>query len=199
MEQIISKEELLELEQIKGETTGNSIKNTGEFVLKEEGKEGLRKLEETMEALGFPINYQKIKATDYYSSKLLAITFVVLKRLFQYGDDKFQSMGEFRAKVSIILKILMKYLVSLDKAAKEIPRMWRKFFTTGDAKVIELDKKQKKIILRIENYYFHPIQCRVMEGIFSTLVQMIIGNKVICRELKCVHQGDTCHEFLLEW
>jgi predicted hydrocarbon binding protein len=108
-------------------------------------------------------------------------------------------MGEFRAKVSIILKILMKYLISIDKAAREIPKMWRKFFTTGDAKVIELDKKQKKVILRIENYYFHPIQCRVMEGIFSTLVRMIVGEKVVCRELKCVHQGDAYHEFLLEW
>jgi len=144
MEQIISKEELLELKQIKGETTGNSIKNTGEFVFKKEGKEGLRRLEETMKAIGFPISYQEIKATNYYPLNLLAVTFVVIKRLFKYDDNQFRSMGEFRAKVSIILKILMKYLISLDKAAGEIPKMWRKFFTTGDAKVVELDKEQKR-------------------------------------------------------
>ncbi|MBL7142357.1 MAG: hypothetical protein ISS83_01720 [Candidatus Pacebacteria bacterium] len=199
MEQIISKEELVKLAQIKGETTGNSIKNTGEFVLKEEGMEGLKKLEETMKMIGFPIIYQQIRATDYYPSSLLAITFVVIERIFKYDDNKFRSMGEFRVKVSIILKILMNYLISLDKAAKEIPKMWRKFFTTGDAKVVELDKKQKKGILRIENYYFHPIQCRVMEGIFSMLIQMIVRSKVACREIKCVHQGDTYHEFLFEW
>jgi len=199
MEQIISEEELAELEQIKGETTGNSIKNTGEFVLKEEGKEGLKKLEEAMKILGFPINYKQIRATDYYPSKLLAATFLVTKGLFKYDDNKFRRMGEFRAKVSIMLKILMKYLVSLDKTSREIPRMWRKFFTTGDAKVVETDKENKRVILRIENYYFHPIQCRVMEGIFSTLLQIIVGDKVVCREVKCVHHGDIYHEFLLEW
>lgn len=199
METIISKEELVELMKIKGETTGNSIRNTGEFILKEEGEEGLKKLESAMEALGCPIKYQKIKTTNYYPSNLLAVTFVAIERIFKYDEKKFQKMGEFRAKFSIFIKILIKYLVSLDKAAEEIQKMWRKFFTTGEAKVTELDKEGKRAVLRIENYRFHPIQCRVMEGIFATILQMILKSKVSCREIKCVHRGNEYHEFLLKW
>ncbi len=199
MEDIISKEELNELKKIEGETTGNSIKNTGEFILKEEGKEGLERLERAMADFGYPIKYKKIKTTDYYPSKILAITFVAIERIFNYDAEKFRKMGEFRAKLSIMLRVLMKYFISLDKTINEIPKMWRKFFTTGDAKIISFDKKEKRAILRIENYRFHQIQCRVMEGIFSTILQIIVKSKVTCQEIKCVHKGDEYHEFLLKW
>jgi len=199
MEEIISKEELGELMKIKGETTGNSIKNTGEFILKEEGEEGLKKLENIMVRLGYPIRYKKIQATGYYPSNLLAITFVVIERIFNYDDNKFREMGEFRAKFSIMIRLLINYFVSLDKMVKEFPRMWRKFFTAGEAKIIEFNKEKKNVILRIENYSLHQIQCRVMEGIFSTMLQIILKSKVTCQEIKCVHRGDEYHEFLLRW
>ena len=199
MKNIISKEELNRLIQIEGETRGHSIKNTGDFILKEEGKEGLEKLEKAMARLGYPIKYSEIKETNYYSAKILAITFVVIEKIFDYDAKKFQEMGKFRAKFSIIMRLLMRYLISLDRAVKEMPKMWRKFLTTGDAKVVSFDKKEKYAIIRIENYHFHQIQCRVIEGIFSTILQAIVKSNVTCQEIKCVHRGDKYHEFLLKW
>ena len=146
MEQIISKEELEELIKIEGKTMGNSIKNSGEFILREEGEEGLKKLEDAMSALGYPIRYREIKATSFYPSNLLAITFVTMKRLFSYDDKKFQEMGEFRAKFSLIIRLFMRYFVSIDKAAKALPIIWRKLFTTGDARVVELNKEARYAI-----------------------------------------------------
>lgn len=199
MEGLISKEELNELLKTEGETRGHSIKNTGDFILKEEGKEGLKKLENAIAELGYPIKYNKIKETKYYSARILAITFVLIERIFNYNAEKFQEMGKFRAKFSIIMRMLMRYLISLDRAIKEMPRMWRKFLTTGDAKVVSFDKKEKWAIIRIENYRFHQIQCRVIEGIFSTILQAIVKSNVTCQETKCVHRGDEYHEFLLKW
>ena len=199
MKDIISKEELNEWLKIEGEIRGHSIKNTGEFILKEEGKEGLEKLESTMAELGYPIKYSKIKETNYYPAKTLAITFVLIERIFNYDTKKFQEMGKFRAKFSIIMRMLMRYLISLDRAIKEMPKMWRKFLTTGDARVVSFDKKEKWAIIRIENYHFHQIQCRVIEGIFSTILQAIVKSNVTCQEIKCVHRGDKYHEFLLKW
>lgn len=199
MENIISKEELNELIKIEGETRGHSIKNTGDFILKEEGREGLDKLENAMAKLGYPIKYEEIKETNYYPAKILAVTFVAVERIFNYDAKKFQEMGKFRAKFSIIMRLLMRYLVSLDRAVKEMPKMWRKFLTTGDARVVSFNKKEKYAVIRIENYRFHQLQCRVLEGMFSTILQTIVKTNVICQETKCIHRGDEYHEFLLKW
>jgi len=199
MEHIISKEELNGLTSIEGETRGHSIRNTGDFILKEEGREGLNKLESAMARLGYPIKYEKAKETNYYPAKILAITLVVIEKIFNYDAKKFQEMGRFRAKFSIIMRMLMRYLISLDRAVKEMPKMWRKFLTTGDAKVVSFDKKEKYAVIRIENYRFHQIQCRIIEGIFSTVLQTIVKSNVTCQETKCIHRGDEYHEFLLKW
>lgn len=113
MEKVISQKEVERLEDIKGKTMGNSIKNTGKFILEREGEEGLRKLEETMASLGHPIKYDDIRATDFYPSSLLAITFLVMKRIFDYNDEDFREMGRFRVKFSLIIRLFMKYFISL--------------------------------------------------------------------------------------
>lgn len=199
MEKVISRKEVERLENIKGKTMGNSIKNTGKFILEREGEEGLRKLEETMASLGHPIKYDDIRATDFYPSSLLAITFLAMKRVFDYSDEDFREMGRFRVKFSLIIRLFMKYFVSLDKAARKAPTIWRNLFTTGNAKVAELNKEEGYAILRVEDYRFHPLQCRVIEGIFPAVLRMILKKEVSCKETKCIHKGDDYHDFLIKW
>ena len=48
MEEIISKEKLDELMKIKGEVKGIAMRENMNFILKEEGSEGVKKLENTV-------------------------------------------------------------------------------------------------------------------------------------------------------
>ena len=73
MEEIISKEEINELMSLKGEVKGTGIKTHGGFILKEEGEEGLKRLEETMVNLGYPIEFKKVRATTLYHFGVEAI------------------------------------------------------------------------------------------------------------------------------
>ncbi|MFQ6084547.1 MAG: hypothetical protein ACE5WD_14505, partial [Candidatus Aminicenantia bacterium] len=152
MEEIISKEELNELMKIKGETRGVSIKDVLDFVFKEEGEEGLKKLEETMVKLGKPIKYREIKLMTFYPLKLLAITLLAIKRFFNYDDKKFQEMGRFAPKVSFMMRLFAKYFYSIRKVIKETPKWWRKVFTIGDIKVVEYDQEKRYMIMRLENF-----------------------------------------------
>ena len=199
MEQIISKEEFDGLMKIKGEVKGVAMKENMEFILKEEGEEGLRKLEDQMANLGQPIEYRKIKSMIFYPLCLDAVLLLVIKRLFNYNDRKFQEMGRFEPKISFIIRIFMKYFVSLEKAAKEVSKMWRQTFTVGDLKVGELNKEKRYGRLRLENYRLIPIQCQILQGYFPSVLQMIVGSDVSCQETKCVHRGDEYCEFFLKW
>ncbi len=105
MPSIISKEELEELMKIKGEVRGMGMRTHAEFILKEEGKEGLKKLEEEMAKLGHPIKYRKIKKMSFYPMYLEAPTLVLIQRIFSYDDKKFHEIERFHSKFSLIFRL----------------------------------------------------------------------------------------------
>jgi len=199
MKPLISKEEFKELEKIKGEVKGNAILENMEFVLKKEGEHGLGRLERAMGDLGCPFKKGEVKAMLFYPLWKDAVMLVAIKRLFGYDDEAFQEMGRFEPKISFLIRLFAKYFVSVEKAIKEVSGMWRKTFTVGNLKITEYDMKKRRGILRLENYSLHPIQCQIFKGYFASIGEMVIGQKVTCQEIKCVHRGDEYHEFLIQW
>jgi len=199
MEQIISQEELDELMKIEGEARGLMLKGYTNFILKEEGREGLKKLEDAMAELGYPIKHREIKATNFYSIGLDNLLLLSIKKLFNYDDKKFREIGEFQAKSPLIIRLFVKYFISLEKAVKAAPQMWRKYFTVGNMKMVDFDKEKKHVILRLENFRLNLPHCQLIIGFISALIKIIVGSKVICEETKCIFRGDEYHEFLLKW
>lgn len=199
MEEIISKEEFNELMNLEGKVKGTGIKTHGEFILKEEGEEGLKKLENTMVRLGYPIKFKEIRATTLYPFGAEAVILVAIKRLFNYDNKKFQEMGKFHAKSSLIIRLFMKYFVSLQRMAKEGPKIWRRYFTVGDLEAVEINEEKKRLIFRVQNFKFHPLHCQILMGSLPTIIQMILGKPVIYEETKCLYRGDDYHEFLVKW
>jgi predicted hydrocarbon binding protein len=123
---------------------------------------------------------------------------ICAKRLFDFTEEDFREWGKFGEK-SLLIRLFMKYFVSIERVAKEAPRMWRHNLTVGDINVIEINKEKKSLILKLENFTILPCYCQALSGYFSSIVQMVVGKEVICEETKCVHKGDDYHEFLLEW
>ncbi len=199
MEQKISKEELRELESLKGKVRGVSLKADGGFVLKEMGEEGVKRLEKTMSDLGYPIVYSEIKEMDYYPIFLKAMTLIVLQRLFNFQEKDFMEMGRYGSKVSLILRLFVKYFFSFERVMKEIPKIWRKYYTVGDLKVAEYNKEKRYLIGKLYNFNLHPLECQYLKGYFPTVLRMIIRDEMTCEEIKCLHKGDDYHEFLLKW
>jgi len=201
MEEIITKEELEELMSLEGEARGIAPKNSAGFIQKEEGEQGLKKLEATMAGLGYPIDYSKIKSTNFYPLKLLGLTLLVIKKLFNYDDKKFREMGYFRGKSSWFIRFYMSHLASFDELKKGAPKMWKMFHTAGDIEVVEADKKKRIVIMRLKNYRCHPIHCQVLIGIYSALIQLVLKGKdeMVGEERKCIYRGDEYHEFSLKW
>ncbi len=199
MEQIISKEELDELTSLKGEVRGMGVKTHANFVLKEEGKEGLEKLKKAMETLGYPVKFKEMKSTSFIPLGTEAIVLLVIKRLFNYEDKKFQEIGSFHVKSSLIIRLFMKYFVSFEKMQLEAPKIWKKYFTTGELKVTSFDKERRYASFKLENFKFHPLHCQILIGTFVTIIQMMVNGKATCEEEKCIYRGDEYHEFLLKW
>ncbi len=202
MPSIISKEELEEFSKVKGNVTGACILSDLEFILRKEGEKGLKRLEDTLANLGYPLKYSEIKRnlTTLYPLTWAVVLIVTIKRLFNYNDKDLKEMGEAEAKISsLIIRLFMRYFVSFEKAAKEAPRMWREHYKVGDLKIVEHDKEKKYVVLRIENFAPHPLILKVLKGYFAGIIKMIVGKDVDSKETKSPFKGDGYCEFLLTW
>jgi hypothetical protein len=199
MKQNNLKKEVEKAKKIKGEVRGIAPKSHLEFILKEKGEDGLKILEDKIAELGYPIKYKKMRAMDFYPLALEVAVLLALKELFNFDEKKFRELGAFGSKHSLIMRVFMKYFVSLKLTANQTPKMWRGYYTTGDLKVTELDEKKKYLVMRVENFALHPLHCQVLRGYFPSVTKMIVKSPVSCEERRCIFEGDSCHEFLLKW
>jgi len=199
MKEIITKEIADELMKMKGETRGISIKGDIDYAIDKKGKQALKKVEDEMERLGYPINYEKMRNMDFYPVGLEAILFLVMKELFNFTDREFEELGEFNSKLSLILRLFMQYFVSIDSTANAAPKIWRKLYSVGDLEMAELNKKEKYAILRIKNFKIHPFHCLSVKGYIHGVMKMVLRGDTTCKETKCPFKGDEYHEFLIKW
>lgn len=199
MEEIISKEIAKKFMEMKGEVRGVALKSHEDFIIKEEGEEGLKKLEEMMAELGCPIKYKEIKIMDFYPIGLEAVALLAIQKIFNFDEEKFEEIGIFQSKISLIIKLFMKYFGSIKMVIQRAPEIWRKYYTVGNLRIVEFDEDKGYAILRIEDFNIHWLHCRHIKGYCYNVVKMIVKKPVTCQETKCLSFGDKYHEFLLKW
>ena len=73
MEEIISKEEFDRLMGINEKTIGFAILEHAEVIKKEQGEEGLARIEKAITAMGYPFKYKNLKKIKYYPLGLEAL------------------------------------------------------------------------------------------------------------------------------
>ena len=196
--ELILKEEIKKLKNVEGQIRGIGLKDILDFIIKEEGQKGLRELEEMVASLGYPLKYKDIKKMNFYPLILLLVFFLVIKKLFNYNKEKFEEMGRYCSKSSAIMRLFMRYLVSIDKVVEQASIMYGKYFTTGSLKIVEYNKEKRYVIGRIESLIFYPSQYYYLTGYFSSVVEMVTKSSVTCEETS-VYKDSKYHDFLLKW
>ncbi|MBD3208368.1 MAG: hypothetical protein GF370_02865 [Candidatus Nealsonbacteria bacterium] len=192
-------EEVRKLNELKGEARGAGLKNNIEFVIQKEGGGAVRKIEDEMEKVGYPIKYKRIKTLAFYPLSLEAALLLVINKLFDYNSDDFQEMGRFGAKSSLIIKLFTRYFVSFERFKSKPPEMWKKYFSVGEVELQEFNEEEKYAVVELKDFKINKFHCSLLSGFFSSLLEMMIGEKVIGEEAKCPFDGDDHHEFLLKW
>ncbi len=201
MNQTINKQIAKSLMEFKGEIRGMDLKADAEFVLKREGKEGLKKVKDKLEEIGFPIEYGKINSMNFYPGGLKVLSLLAIKETLNYDDKRIKEMGKFAPKISFIIKLFVKHFAQISKFFfEETPKIWKKYWTVGNFLPLEVDEKKKYAIVRIKELNLHPLYCLYLEGYFSTFIRLVTGGEEISvQETKCFFRGDKYHEFLLKW
>ncbi|MBD3208070.1 MAG: hypothetical protein GF370_01270 [Candidatus Nealsonbacteria bacterium] len=192
-------QEVEKIKKTEGEIRGVGMQSYINFILQKEGSEGLQKLEERLSELGYPVDLRKIEVMKFYPLGMLGVMLVSIRDLFGYDEQKFREMGKFHIKTSILIRLSLKYFFSLDRVLKEIPGLWRKHLTIGELDVREVDKKNRKIVIRLKDYCLHPLHCQILRGYLEQAFRMAAKEEGECVEECCVHKGGEFHDFVITW
>lgn len=196
---MLTKQEANEFMKMEGKARGVEAKEDFEFVLQKKGKKGIKKVENRMAELGFPLKYKELKVMLWHPIGLGVLLRFVIKEVFNFNEEEIYQWGRSNVTSSIFAKIFMKYFGSLDLIAKQVPVMWRRYHTSGDLEMPEFSKESRYAILRLKNFKGNSIHCIILNGYFSKISEMVVRFPVKCKETKCVLRRDEYHEYLLTW
>jgi predicted hydrocarbon binding protein len=183
-----------------GRTKGESIMFIANYIKDKEGEGEFSRLEKKLEELGYPFDFNKVKPFDWIKEGYVALTLNLAKDLFEWTDEDIFNAGKEEPKKSFITKILMKYLVSLEKTLQEASTYWEKFYDFGFIEMVKYNKEEKFFVLRVHKYDIDEVMCKYHAGFFFTMAELNIRSKDISiEETMCTHRGDDCHEYTVKW
>ena len=137
----------------------------------------------------------------FYPVGLRVVSLLMIKKTFDFDNEKIKNMGLFATKVSLMIKLFVRYFFSIQRVFfKEAPKIWEKHYTISKLMPMELNEEKKYAILKIEDLALDPLFCVYLGGYFCGILQMLIRtDKIDFQETKCPFKGDKYHEYLLKW
>jgi hypothetical protein len=193
------------LMKVSGKTRGEVILNRIDYIRGKEGEAAVKKVQERLAELGYPLDLENLNSLGWYSEALSILIILAAEELYGWDHQVIFDMGSHSPKISFIVKLMMNF-VSLEYAFHAAPKSWRKHHTAGDLESTEFDEAGRTIYLRLKNFKFHPIYCSYLCGYFAEIARLAIykgrkGNasaiKVV--ETKCLFRGDPYDEFKITW
>ncbi len=198
---MLTKNEIDKILKVKGQARGVVFQTDAQYILEKKGQAGLKKVEAAIKKTGQPISYGKeIRATGWYPLSWRAISLLIIKETFGWGEKEILEMGYAAPKHSFIVRALLRYFVSLDKTFNESAKYWREHYSIGQLEAPEVNVDTKRLVLRLKDFKVHPILCQYFRGYFKSVALLAVKtDKMTIKETKCVFRGDPYHEFVIEW
>ena len=193
-----TKQEIEQLMQVDGQVKGSVFQTDAKYIERLYGQEGAQKLEETLKNWGTPINYQAIKAMEWYPAGLRVVSLLAVKETFKMNDDDIFNMGLAGPKRSFLIKTLLKFFVSIEKIFQTAPMVWKRHWSIGELELIKIDEANKQVVIRLNGVKLHPIFCKYEEGFFSGILRFTKPNARAI-ETKCMFKNAPYHEYTFSW
>jgi hypothetical protein len=196
----VNQEEIKTIMEKKGDARGVVFKTDYLFILNNFGEEGVKKVEEELERMGYPFDYKNnVNSMDFYPIGMRALSLLAISKVFNLGEEEVEEIGKSAPKSSLMVKFFTRYFLSIENIFDKAGEMWSKHYTVGELDAFDINMKEKYAVIRIYDIDLHYIFCDYLSGYFSSVVKMGIGEDVTSEKTKCIHKGDDYHEVILRW
>lgn len=192
-------EEIERTKRIKGNGIGAAVLSHLHFIREKEGEEGIKKVQVRLRELGYNIDFNEIKAMERVPLAFSYMVVLAAREIFNWNDKDIFEMGNSAPKYSFIVKMLLKYFISLKDIFRQASNGWEKHYDVGELEAYKFNEREKYMILRLK-HDCPPTICLFYCGYFLRLAQYgLKGGGITIKETMCVNKGDTLHEFLISW
>lgn len=197
---MLTKDEVENLMKKRGQVRGVVFNTDSEYILREKSEEGLKKVEQKTKEWGYPIDYKNVRNMEWYPVGLRALSLLAAKEVFDWSDEKIKDMGHSAPAYSFIVKLLMKYLLTLKQTYEKSPGYWTKHYTVGELKVPEYNEEEKYCVLQLRDFKIHPILCSYYLGYYRKIAELGARQEITgIEETKCSFKGAPYHEYVIRW
>ncbi len=197
---MVSKEDAERLMSIKGQVRGAVFETDAEYVRNKHGREALMKVETVMQDLGCELRYDQLSSMEWMPLGLRSISLLAMKELFEWSDEEVKAVGDAAPKHSFTVKLFMKFFISPRMAFSHAPEYWTRHYDTGRLEAVAIDEEKRNAVVRLHEFTCHSVYCKYLEGYFGRLFKFMFPNSLVTiRETSCICNGDTCHEFIVDW
>jgi predicted hydrocarbon binding protein len=194
------KETAERIRQMPGNVRGDIIMGNLFYIRENHGEEQLKKVKERIKDFRYFDSLDNITPLKWYPEALSVMVILCAKDVFGWTKKDLFEMGSVSTKTSFVIKTIMKYFVSLEKVFQEASKYWEKYFDFGRLEAVEINEKEKRVIVIVKDYEFHPDICSYHAGFMLKIVQLTTGKQdVNIKETKCFFEGDGHHEYLITW
>ncbi len=195
-----TKEEVEEIMKTPGKVRGVVFGTDARYISDNRGEEAIKEVEQKLEEWGNPIVYKDINHMDWYPIGLRALSLLAAKEVFDWSDEDITKMGHSAPAHSFVVKLLMKYFLTLKQTHEKSPSYWTKHYTVGTLKATDYDEEERSCALQLWDFNIHPILCSYYLGYFRKISELGAQQEITGIEEKdCSHKGGPYHEFIIRW
>lgn len=196
----LTKEEADRIAKIKGNVSGTIFQAYYKLILGKKGEKSLRKVEERMKELGYPVKFKETSSFKWYPESLACLASLVSLEVFDWDESRAFDIGYEAPLHSILVKLLIKY-ISVETMLREAPKYWQKHFDFGKLHCTKYNSKKSYAILRLDGFKkFHLTVYIYIWGYLTRLVELVTKSKnVKVEQIKSLYNNDPYDEFKIRW
>ncbi len=188
-----------EIMSAKGEVRGVVFKTDEKFIINKKGKEKVKEVEKEIKSLGYSIDYADVNTMAFYPIGLRTLSLLAIIKTFKMEEKDIKEMGSLAPKFSLLIKFFIQYFVSIKKTLSQVSKMWEKHYTKGEITPIEINEKEKRTTVKLDDLNMHPAFCIYLAGYFSKITEIIVKEPVKVKETECPFKNGESHVFSLKW
>jgi len=190
-----------ELMKKEGDVKGEVFRTHAAYIRYREGEEGVKKVEEKINELGYPIDFTEIKTEDWHKEALSVLVILTAKEIFDWTEEDIFDMGNFAPKHSFIIKMFIRHFLLIKDVFEKSGQYWDKHYNFGSLEKGEFSEKEKYITIILRDHDFHELVCGpYMKGYFLCIAGFSLkSEKITIEETKCVFRGDPYNEYVIKW
>ncbi len=193
----VTKEMADEVMKTEGNAKGVVFKIDRKNIIKLGEEEALKKVEERLKELGYPLKYEEIISSEDYKMGYRYLSLLMMKEVLELSDNDIKELGERSVKVSFFIKLFASLFADVETLLNNVDKFWKKHYDKGSLKVDDFDE-DKGATLIVKDINLHPVYLKYLEGYSINVVKLVMPDKKVrCRQVKSEKKNE--YKLRIEW